>query len=253
MDGCWSSSFSLFAGPRDAGGQTIGTPELKARAMKAFESGNYPSAYEDYMTLLKRYPKDGLFSYYAGVSLLKQHRNLPDAIGYLEFASGKSMVPSDVFYYLGQAYREDYQFTPSVNNFRKFAESADRTSLKELDPAHQSEMSGNAMELTLNYNPFEVYESSLFTFADTNYTRGIKNKGGILSVKPEDLFSKNEKRGELTNFYFRPKNLSKGDYIYFSGYGRSKKKGADIFRVRRTLAQRVGRTRGTGGRQYALR
>ena len=76
-----------------------------------------------------------------------------------------------------------------------------------------------------------MYESSLFTFADSNYIKEIKNKGGRLTSKPEDLFTKNEEKGELTNYYFKPRNLNKGDYVYFSGYGRSKKKGSDIFRV----------------------
>ncbi len=233
----WVVVILLFfnAGSGICQNQSASTPELKTQAKQEFDNGNFSSAYEAYNILLKRYPRDGLFHYYAGISLLEQHKNLPVAIEYLEYASTKSMVPTDVLYYLGKAYRENYQFTESLGVFRKYAESADKAGIRTLDPAHQSEMSGNAIEFTHNYNPFEVYETSLFSFSDSNYVRQIKNKGGNLTVKPEELFTKNEEKGDLTNYYFKPRNLNKGDYVYYSGYGRSKKKGADIFRVKRTL------------------
>ncbi len=213
----------------------IPTAELKNQAKEAFEAGSYYKAYENYTQLLNRYPKDGLFNYYAGICLVELHKNLPSAIEYLEFAATKSMVPPEVFYYLGLAYRENYQFPESVGIFKKYTSAAGKSGLKEFDPLHETAISGNAMDMTLNYNPFEIHESSLFTFSDSNYVRQIKNKGGSLTVKPDDLFSKNEKKGELTNYYFRPRNINKGDYVYFAGYGRSKKKGTDIFRIKRNI------------------
>jgi len=227
----------LFLLPLNSNAQSnqASTPELKVSAQSSFEKGDYETAYRDYLVLLKRYPKDGLFNYYTGICLLKEHKNLSSAIEYLEYASTKTMVPSDVLYYLGQAYRRNYQFAESARAFHKFAGAAGKSEVKDLVPGHEAELSGNAMDLTLQYNPFEVYESSLFTFADSNYIREIKNEGGRLSVKPEDLFTKNEKKGELTNYYFRPRNLVKGQYVYFSGYGRSKKDGADLFRSKRTI------------------
>ena len=224
--------FSITSGfSQDIKGET---PELKIKATSDFESGNYKSAYAYYAELLKRYPKDGLFHYYAGICLLKQHTNMPAAIEDLESASAKSMVPPDVFYYLGTAYRENYQFHRIDQCVQQILPGGRQEQCKELTPVHEAEMSGHAMELTLEYNPFEVYESSLFTFADSNYVREIKNKGGRLGVKPDELFTRNEKKGDLTNFYFRPRNLSKGEYVYFAGEGRSKKKGTEIFRVKKS-------------------
>jgi hypothetical protein len=232
----------LFISPLRGISQTnqTSTPEIKEQARKDFDAGHYGDAFRNYATLLNRYPKDGLFNYYAGICLLKENENIPGSIQYLDFASSKSMVPADVFYYLGMAYRKNYQFSESSSAFNKFAEAAGRSESKELVPAREAQMSGNAMSLTQEYNPFEIYQSSLFSFSDTNYVREIKGKGGRLGIKPEELFSKNETPEDLTAFCFMPKNLAQGDYIYFSGFGRSKKNGSDLFRVKRNIRNQWG-------------
>jgi len=58
-------------------------------------------------------------------------------------------------------------------------------------------------------------------------------KGGELSQKPENYFQGDEDRKGLTGLMFKPKNPVRGDYLYFSGYGKSGKDGAQIFRSRK--------------------
>lgn len=220
-------SFNLAA-------QQPSTPELKSEAKSDFNEGNYENAYSKYLELLKRYPKDGLFHYYAGVSLYNTDKDYDNVIEYLEFASSKSTVPADVFYYLGKTYRKKYMFKESKNAFRKYAESASRNELKELKPDREAEMSANAIMQTMEYNPFEILATSRFTFKDEKYAKNVAGKGGILQKKPENFYGKDEEQEEFSAYMFMPKNVNKGDYVYFSGYGRSKKKGTELFRIKKT-------------------
>ncbi len=229
----------LFLIPLIVCGQ-ISTTELKKNAEEKFESGNYSGAYELYTSLLERYPKDGKFNYYAGICLYKTDKDPVAAIEHLDYASSKPQVPVEVFYYLGQVYKKNYQFSEAKTAFQKYLESAGRNKIKELQPDLEVVNSGNAKELTLEYNTFEILASSLFTFADTNYIRQVRGKGGVLSLKPEEFLTRNEKEGELSTYMFLPKNPQKGDHFYTSGYSRPRKKDTDIFRVRKNGRRSLG-------------
>jgi hypothetical protein len=214
--------------------QQPSTPELKTEAISSFEEGFYENSYAKYMELIKRYPKDGPFNYYAGVSLFFLNKDYDKVIEHLEYASSKSTVPSNVFYYLGQAYRKKYMFKESKTAFRKYAESANRNELKELMPDREAEMSDNAIIQTMQYNPFEVLASSSFSFNNERYTKNVAGKGGILQKKPDNFYSKEEEREEFSSYMFMPKTVEKGDYVFYSGYGRSKKRGTELFRIKKT-------------------
>lgn len=220
--------FSIFAQPRN-----LSTPELKSEAESLFEEGKYAQALEIFKSLLERYPKDGQFNYYTGICMYKTDQDLPTSIEYLKYASTRSQVPTNVYFHLGQAYRKNYQFREAQNAFRKFNDEASRGEIRELKPDLEARNSGNAMDITMQYNPFEILATSLFSFSDTNYVKQVRGKGGMLKKKPEDLLSRDEEPGDLTNYYFIPKNISKGDYIYISGYARSKKNGSELFRIKK--------------------
>jgi hypothetical protein len=205
---------------------------LKADAQKSFESGNYSVALGQYRNLLILYPKDGVFSYYCGVSLLNLNKDIPKAIEYLEFSSYNAAVPYKVFYYLGDSYTRNYKFPEAKNAYDHFAKVATKSEDKELAPERLSEMSANAVELTKSYNQVDVQASSLFTFADTAYTGRLRELGGTLSFKPASFSPTPEGLNDLSNFMFIPRNSSKGDFVFYAGYGKSRKHGKDIFMVK---------------------
>ncbi|MGC9342304.1 MAG: tetratricopeptide repeat protein [Bacteroidales bacterium] len=209
------------------------TPELKSEARSLFEDGNYARALEIYQSLLERYPKDGQFNYYTGICLYKINQDIPGAIEYLDYASAKPQVPSDVYYYLGLAYRKNYQFQEAKDAFNLFNDVASRSEIRDLKPDLEVQNSGNAVNLTMQYNPFEILATSLFSFADTNYVKQVRGKGGQLQQKPEDFLTRDEQPGELTGYFFMPKNIVKGDYVFMAGYTRSKKSGSELFRVKK--------------------
>src|SRR5512140_1341365 len=57
---------------------------------EAFSQGNYEKAYSQFSELLLTYPKDPLYKYYSGVSLVKLNRNAGEATSLLKEAVGGS-------------------------------------------------------------------------------------------------------------------------------------------------------------------
>ncbi len=208
------------------------TAELKTEAARNFNAGNYSDALNQYRSLLKRYPRDALFSYYCGISLLNMDKDLAGAIGYLEYASSKATVPYQVSYYLGEAYTRNYQFSQAKKAYTQFYEVASKTEAKELMPARLAEMSENALVLTKSYNTVEILSSSLFTFTDSAYIRQVKTPGGILSPKPSELLPSSEGLKDFTNMMFIPRNNEKGEILFYSGQSKIKKRGNEIFMTR---------------------
>ncbi len=215
------------------------TQELKKLAEEDFEKGDFENAFEKFNSLIERYPKDGLFNYYAGVSLYKLNREIPKAIEYLDYATAKPMVPIDAFYYLGKAYRKNYQFEESRKSFEKFAEWADRQEQKLMIPEREARMSLNAINMTTTYNPFEILATSLFSFEDQEFIQQVRGKGGSLQLKPSELISNNEDPGGLSRYMFIPKNQGNVDFLYYSAA--SRKGGTDIYRVKKTNGNKYGK------------
>lgn len=212
--------------------QGMGTQELKTSAIDDFNDGKYSSAFEKFNELIVRYPKDGLFHYYSGICQYRMNRSVTGAINTLKFASSRPNVPYDVWYHLAEAYMLNYEFPEAAKAYAQFQSVATKTDNREKAPARKVEMADNAMKLTKSYNTVEIIASSLFSFADTNYIRQIKGAGGTLNIKPPEYTSSYEEQGDHSGFFFLPKELIKGEYIYFSGYGRLKKWGLDIHRVK---------------------
>jgi hypothetical protein len=243
-------SFSLLVIAVLVNAQTDGksTQELKLSAAEDVKAGNYESAYEKYVVLINRYPKDGLFNYYAGVCLYEAKKDIVQSLNYLNAAAGKSTVPPDVFYYLGLAFRKNYQFQESKTAFSRYAQAASKSEIRDRMPAREAEMSGNAAELTQHYNPFEVQAVSLFSFSDSAHINMVRGKGGILAKKPDSFFSPGEEKDDLTAFVFLPLNAEKGDYVYFSGYGKTgRKNGSELFRVKKIIGNTWGKPEALSG------
>ncbi len=226
--------FGILISPQliNAQYENVNTQELKTSALSDFNEGKYSLALDKYSALIKKYPKDGVFNYYSGLCLYYMNKNLPDAIQFLKLAISRPNVPSDVWYYLGEAYMKNYQFPEAKKAYSQFNDVATKAELKEKTPARKAEMAENAIELLKHYNIIDIITTSLFSFSDSGYFKHIAAAGGVLRSKPGELKSTLESSGDLSGLCFIPRNFTKGDYIYYSGYGKTKRGGLDLFRVK---------------------
>lgn len=212
-------------------------PEVKERALQNFEAGAYAAAVPGFMDLIKQYPRDPMYRYYAGICKVEMNRDLDEAAELLHFASTRG-VPEDVFYYLGEAYRRLYDFEKSKRNFIEFDKVAPRRLSKEKNSKLLISSAANAIQLTSSYNPFDVKSVTFLDFNDPEQYSQIRMKGGVLSVKPDELFGEKEDRDDLNRLMFMPEKATRGQIVYFSGFERSGKNGFQIMQARKNTAGR---------------
>jgi hypothetical protein len=204
------------------------TQDIKTEAKGYFDQGKYREALDHYRLLLKRYPKDGTFCYFCGLSQLKLNEDLPQAIKDLETASSKTGIPTDVYFYLGEAFSRNYQFQAAIRAYDLFMKNAAKTEIKELSPQRRSEMAANALKLSGSYPEAGVVGAWFFSFRDSSEVAAISVDGSRLGLKPPSLLPSPAGNEDIVNFMFLPGD-SAGMEVYYSGHGKNRKSGSDIF------------------------
>ena len=131
-------------------------------AFEAFSKGNYEEAYNGFSQLLVTYPRDPLYRYYAGISLVKLMRDPDKASGLLkEAAEGPSdlkPVPVDVWFYLGRAQQMAANYGEALISYNTFSDKAGRKRTKEFEvQKYVRECNERKGELT----GFEVIQAGL--------------------------------------------------------------------------------------------
>ncbi len=206
--------------------------QLQTEAVTSLNEGDFRSALPGFRMLMEAEPENALNSYHLGICLVELNEGLSDAIEFLYGASTKG-VPSDVYYYLGKAYHRNYNFSEARKYYGRFELEASRQESKEYNPSFLMETTRSATEITGTYNPYEVMNVTFIDLFDSLQFSQIKMKGGQLQRKPAAYFHANEDPKGLTSLVFVPKNSVRGDYIYYSGYGRNQKGGTQLFRVKK--------------------
>jgi hypothetical protein len=210
-------------------------PAIKERAVSNFEAGAYAAAMPDFMKLIRQFPRDPLYRYYAGICKVELNRDLEEAAELLYFASSRG-VPKDVYFYLGEAYRKMYDFEKARRNFIEFDKVAPRRMSKEKNSKLLISSATSAIQLTSMYNPFDVKSVTFLNFSDSEQYSQIRMKGGALAVKPDVFFADKEDRSDLNALMFMPEKTVRGQVVYFSGLERSGKNGFQIMQARKNAA-----------------
>ena len=205
--------------------------DLRQQAMGQYEEGNYARAGEIFTQLIRQFPRDAMYRYYAGICKMEQGSDLDEAVEMLYYASTRG-VPEDVYYYLGEAYRRMYDFERAKKYFISFDREAPRSMTREYDSKLLIRSVNTAIQLTSSYNPYEVQNVTFIDMKDPEQMQQIKMKGGNLTKKPELFFSEQEDVADLNAWMFMPRVLSRGQKVYFAGLDRKGRDGFQIMQAR---------------------
>jgi len=219
--------------------QSVNIQEVKEASLASFDQGNYRSALPGFRTLLELEGDNPMYSYYAGRCLVELNEELDEAIELL-YGASKQNVPADAVFYLGRAYHLSYNFQDARSCYERFDRTASKQERKTHQVKHLIATCRSASEITSSYNPFEVMNVTFMNLSDSLQYSQVKMKGGELGQKPEIYFRGDEDRNALTSLMFNPKDPVRGDYLYFSGYGKGARNGAQIFRVRKSTGKSWG-------------
>ncbi|TFG89785.1 MAG: tetratricopeptide repeat protein, partial [Candidatus Atribacteria bacterium] len=185
----------------------------------SFDQGNYRSALPGFRALIEIEGSDPIYSYYTGRCLVELNEGLDEAIELL-YGASRNGGPQDALFYLGKAYQQNYNFLDARSCFEKYEMTASRQEKKDLNMKHLIATCGSGSEIISMYNPFELMNVTFMDLSDSLQFSQVKMKGGDLNRKPELYFQTDEDRKGLTSLMFNPKDPIRGDYIYYSGYGR---------------------------------
>ncbi|HLN19966.1 MAG TPA: hypothetical protein VK213_02685 [Bacteroidales bacterium] len=104
--------------------------------MDSFNRGDYAEAYAGYSQLLVSFPKDPLYKYYSGVSLVMLEKDPSKAELLLsEALSGGSLksLPADAIFYLGRALQMNGNFIDAEKSYRRYEQEAGRKKANEMN------------------------------------------------------------------------------------------------------------------------
>ena len=209
-----------------------GPDQLYRESLLSFEEGDYRSALNGFKVLKENNPGVAMHGYYAGRCLVELNEDLDEAIEWL-YSASKKQVPVDVNLYLGKAYHQDYNFSEAVRYYSRFELEATRQEVKGHRVKHLINTCRSAQEITATYNQYEVMTVTFLDLSDSAEFSQIRMKGGHLQRKPSPYYRVDEGREGLNSLMFMPVNPIRGDYIFYSGPGRTGKEGTQLFRVRK--------------------
>jgi len=115
--------------------QNVQQKATRQSSLEAFNRGDFERAYFEFLNLLETYPKDPLYKYYAGVSLIKIGREPEKALLFLlQSTQGSAVVrtvPADVVFWQGRAHQLCGQFTEAESSFNEFTSLAGKKRARE--------------------------------------------------------------------------------------------------------------------------
>lgn len=201
--------------------------ELKLAYLNV-QNENYADAYHYFKQILRIYPKDPVYNYYAGRCLLFLDKSPSVAIKYLRFASTKE-VPDDVYFYLGLAYLRNYEFKKALDSFNWFEKRASKKQLKEFEIQNYLSMAQNGQYLIKYIKKPLVYSKQKYTI-DNFYKNYVFNDLDGYFTDRYDYFHLQKDSTSEPSIMYIPNNLGNNDVLYFSDI--NKKRGDyDIYRI----------------------
>lgn len=242
----------VFSGSHLSGQEkNLNVQELKETSLKNFNMGSYRSALTGFRMLLAHNDKDPQTAYYAGRCLVELNEEPAEAIELL-YGVSRQDVHADALFYLGRAYHLNYNFQDALSCYEAYERRASKEDRKALRVKHLIATCRTAADITASYNPYEIKNVTFMDLSDSLQYAQVRMKGGNLARKPDAYFQNSEEMEGPGALMFRPEDPLRGDYVYFSGYGKNKKNGTQIFRVRKgngktwTEAQEVSSLNGPG-------
>ncbi|MCB0402442.1 MAG: PD40 domain-containing protein, partial [Flavobacteriales bacterium] len=202
--------------------------ELKEAADKMFNEEKYNEALPLFGQLLSLYPKDLNYNYKYGACVLYGSKEKEDALKYLKFATSKSTVDAEAFYFLGRAYHHNYQFAPAKVNYNKFKQKADSRAMQRFDVDRDIAMCENGEGLIKSMTDIGVLSKKDIKASDFFRSYDLKGIGGKIVVKPDEFKTKLDKKKEESSIIYLGE---KRDMVVFSSYGKTGTTGKDIYKV----------------------
>ena len=195
-------------------GQDYKNPkQLIKGADAAFDKGDYKAAAPLYSQLVSNFPKDPEYNYKYGASLLFAGSDKEKPIKFLQFAVSKPDVDPLAYYYYGLGLHLNYEFRKAIKYYKKFQTNGKDADKKRLEVNNAIVQCENGTTLLKTITDLIVLDKKDLQEADFYKVYDLTEFGGRILVKTEDFQSDYEKKNEVKDIFYFPKNADK---IFFT-------------------------------------
>ena len=212
-------------------------------ALDAFSKGDFDKAYIQFNELSASYPRDPLYKYYCGVSLVKLERDPVKASTLLKEAQEGSgairTIPSDGLFYLGRAEQLSGNFSEAIKSYNLYTDQVGKKAAKEsLTPQFIRQCIDRKGEIVISKTVNEeIYKKEKVQPADNekvmliekngnNNTDSTVNKEKSPSPEYEKLIN------ETLNYQFRADSILKLADLYRKQYENAPVTDKSVFKIK---------------------
>ncbi|MBN2681855.1 MAG: PD40 domain-containing protein [Bacteroidales bacterium] len=204
--------------------------ELEQDAIEFFKAKKYEEALPLFSSLISVHPQEGFYNYCYGICLVEVNKDIPKAIEYLKFASGKD-VKYFVYFYLGKANHLLYKFDEAIRHYNTFLQKGGTKDAAEYPAARYIEMCKNGKDLVQFISNLMVIENKTLRSQDFFYSYNLGDFGGKIIIKPKEFKTKLDIKKEEKGIMF----MTDSNYVFYSSYGKNGKNGKDIYRSKKQV------------------
>ncbi len=210
--------------------QDVAPVNQKLQASQYLSQKNYEKALPLYSDLIRKFPKEPEYMYGLGVCYLYLNQNLDVAIQLFRGVSVTGYSPLS-WYYLGRACHMNYSFEDAIKAYSRFVLNGKKSDIKTFQVERLIEMAKNGIEYTRSGQTLYVQHVQRIQLSQLHLAGEINGSGKIMR-KPVEFCNKTDLRNNNKSWMFLPSYTELNEYLYISGFERSRKKGKQLFRIR---------------------
>jgi tetratricopeptide (TPR) repeat protein len=221
LNRCFCIFFLIFFSCFETGCQRNISPQAQ-HAVNFFDNHQYSEAVIEFSKLLEKFPKDPLYQYYLGASLVELNSSPLRANECLQAATLKNKI-NKAWFYLGLNYYRQFRFNESEAAFNEFNKNASWLENRNMETAKELErfkfapgFFSNAISMTIT-NEKIISADSLYPLI-----------GKI--CKCQETTGSGSVQSEPGNF---KKSIKIGEFYYYSDFSRPATRGKDIYRIQK--------------------
>ncbi len=212
---------------KDSYSQIKNEDDLKKQAEQSFEAEDYNLSYKLYSQLVSLYPKDAVYNYKLGVSMLFTEPNKKKPYSYLQIAcKNQNDAPKEALFYLAKAYHLNYKFDDAIKLYNDYKKVASSSSIKKLQVDREIQACKNGKQLLSTLSDLIILSKKQLNEVDYFKAYDVTDIGGKLLVKPDEYKSSYDKKQKDKSVVYLSNN---GNKLYFSSYGDGGNNGRDIY------------------------
>ncbi|MDD2386433.1 MAG: hypothetical protein PHP52_06580 [Bacteroidales bacterium] len=198
--------------------------ELFKRSLEAFYEKDFTVSLQGFSQLLSLYPREPVFNFVYGASMVNKNTDVKKAFDYLNFAVGKGIPEAN--FYMGLGYLYLYDFDKAIAYYNDFKIGTKAKVWNEYDVDKFIGQAKSGKDLIRYAYELKVISNRQTSLENFYYSYELKDFGGEIIVKTDEFKGKADKRMDQSDLMYIS-NIN--NIVLLSSYGDSRKNSLDLY------------------------